>query len=284
MEIKINNRAADITADDEKTVGEIMAGLDLWLADSGHILSGLSVNGKAADISRLDEVFSTPIDSVKTLDVYTNSLAELAASSLVSLLTDIQNYEKLNFEEKNKFTDNWKESAEGRFLSEQMSDLYSLAVNVFSGGGSLQMLRSIAEEWLREITEPASEFANLSLIIEEICARLVDLPLDTQTGKDVRAAQTIQIFSGVVEKIFRCFRQFDIQGYLSRRADEKQVTLRLIGEFGETVKELLAAYERHDSVIVGDLAEYEMAPRLRELYEAIAKNSREAEEGGRVLE
>jgi hypothetical protein len=40
-------------------------------------------------------------------------------------------------------------------------------------------------------------------------------------------------------------------------------------EFGAALKELLAAYEVRDAVLVGDLAEYELAPRLRGLYAAI---------------
>jgi hypothetical protein len=32
---------------------------------------------------------------------------------------------------------------------------------------------------------------------------------------------------------------------------------------------MLAAYKQRDTVLVGDLAEYEMAPRLRGLYAAI---------------
>ena len=40
-------------------------------------------------------------------------------------------------------------------------------------------------------------------------------------------------------------------------------------EFGAALKELLAAYEQRDAVLVGDLAEYELAPRLRDLYAAM---------------
>ena len=42
-----------------------------------------------------------------------------------------------------------------------------------------------------------------------------------------------------------------------------------IMEFSAALRELLAAYEQHDTVLVGDLAEYEMAPRLRGLHAAL---------------
>jgi hypothetical protein len=40
-------------------------------------------------------------------------------------------------------------------------------------------------------------------------------------------------------------------------------------EFGAALKELCSAYDTQDSVLVGDLAEYELAPRLTKLYIAL---------------
>jgi len=81
MEIRINGQDVDITIDSEKTIGEIIAGLDRLLANSGHRLSGLSIDGQAGDTSLLEQFFSREIDSVKTLDIYTKTIAELTAMS-----------------------------------------------------------------------------------------------------------------------------------------------------------------------------------------------------------
>jgi len=126
-------------------------------------------------------------------------------------------------------------------------------------------LRSITEERLREIQTPVDEFSNLRPLLEETCARLTDLPLDIQTGKDARVSQTIQIFIGITEKIFRVYRQLEIQGYIPKSAAEKNLTQQ-INDFNGAVKELLLAYERNDTVLIGDLAEYEIAPRLQKIY------------------
>ena len=42
-----------------------------------------------------------------------------------------------------------------------------------------------------------------------------------------------------------------------------------IGEFDSTLRDLIRAYEERDTVLVGDLAEYELAPRLLKFYSAI---------------
>jgi hypothetical protein len=65
----------------------------------------------------------------------------------------------------------------------------------------------------------------------------------------------------------------EIQGYLPR--GEKSFS-KVIGEFGNLVKELLEAYEKHDTILVGDLAEYEAVPKLKELYSVIMNNSRKS--------
>ena len=280
MEIKINGQTADVTIDSEKTVGEVMAGLEQWLANSGHRLSGLAIDGQTINASSMEEAFSRDIDAVKVLDLHTSPLAELAVMSLLHLLDDIEEYENLGFEEKKIFHENWKQKPQALFAAEQMPDLFSLCGKTFSGGVSCEVLRSVTEERLREIKEPVVEFTALRPLLDEICARLIDLPLDIQTGKEGRAAQTIQIFSGIAEKILRVILQLDIQGYMPRvlktETLEKPVlekpVLQQINEFGTAVKELLEAYEKNDSVLIGDMAEYEMAPKLMELYNIMVKN------------
>lgn len=280
MEIRINGKTADIIIEQEETLGQIIAGLDTLLSESNHWFTGFSVDGEKADSSSMEEAFSKKISSVKILDVYTQPLADFFAICLFDLLGDIKEYEDSGSAEKNNFYEDWKERASSLFAQEQMPDLFSLYENTFKGRGvNLEDLRGITEERLREVKEPAVEIKRIKPAIDEICESLVNLPLDIQTGKDKRAAETIQFFTAVAEKIFRIFRQLDFQGYVTH--GETPVT-RLIGEFGAAVKELLDAYERHDTVLVGDLAEYEVAPRMKELYNSlndeIEQNSGEAAE------
>jgi hypothetical protein len=275
MEIRINGKKADITLENEKTIGEIMSSLDNWLASSGHRLSGISVDGKNQNDRPLVEIFSLQIDSVKTLDIFTTSLADLYAATLLNLLEDIKEFESLKTEDKHNYFDSWKQRAQALFISEQMGDLFNFFVNLFMYGTmASETVYSITEERLREVREPYPEFSKLKPLLDETCSLLLDLPLDIQTGKDAKAAQTIQIFSGVSEKILRLLRQFDIQGFLLREDDERQI-INMIEGFGNIVKELLEAYERNDTVLVGDLAEYEAAPRLKELYEVILERTGE---------
>jgi len=104
----------------------------------------------------------------------------------------------------------------------------------------------------------------------EICARLEDLPLDIQTGKDARAAETVNTFSNIAEKVFRIIGILKLEGFPVGEITVGSMPIAAyITEFGSALRELLTAYEQHDTVLVGDLAEYEMAPRLRGLHSAV---------------
>jgi len=270
MEIKINGNKADITIDSEKNVAQVIAGVEEWLSGSGHRITGLTVDGQSADLTSMEYILTKEVNAVNTLDIITMPVTELGAMSLFNLLADIEEFEKLSFEERDNFYNNWKERPQAVFVFEQMPDLFSFFEKTFLiGAFSARDLYSITEEMLREIQTPVEEFSNLRPLVEETCARLKDLPLDIQTGKDARAAQTIQIFSGITEKIFRVYRQMEIQGYMPKAAAEKNLT-RQINDFNGAVKELLLAYEKNDTVLVGDLAEYEIAPRLSAIYKTAA--------------
>jgi len=275
MIIRINGRELEFALDNEKTLGDVFAGIEQWLLESGHRISQVSVDEENISASMLEEIFKKDITGVKTLDIFTNVIAELTASCIISLLQDIDEYEKTPFGEKAKFFESWKGSAPAMFIYEQMPDLYSYFFSTFSSSDiSAQTLRSITEEIQREVNDPVSEFIKVEPVLNEICARLTDLPLDIQTGKDLRASQTLQLFSAVTEKIIRIFYQLNSQGYLQKEQDIKTIA-QDFNDFKNILKELLDAYERHDTVIVGDLSEYEAAPRLKELYIGILKNCKE---------
>jgi hypothetical protein len=81
---------------------------------------------------------------------------------------------------------------------------------------------------------------------------------------------TVSFFSGVAEKVFRIFNVLRAEGFpVTETTVADMPIITYMGEFGNALGEMLAAYKQRDTVLVGDLAEYEMAPRLRGLYAAI---------------
>jgi hypothetical protein len=273
MTITINKKPADIILETEKNVGDVLAGLDDWLKGSGYRLSGLEIDGETAPSDSLEVIFGRELANIQTLDIQTSSLAELMAEALLKVREDNIVYEQAGFEEKKSIPPRWRQSPEAGFLSEQMPEMYQWADKTFSGEGfEPAEFQRIIDERLRELENPAGELNKAEPLIEGLVRRLEDLPLDIQTGKDGRAVETIQIFSNTGEKIFRVFNLLRAGGLETNALKVDDMLIAdYIEEFGAALRELLAAYETRDAVLVGDLAEYELAPRLRKLY-AVMRN------------
>ena len=57
MDIFINGKKADIALETEKTVGELLAGIEKWLDGTGSRISGIEIDGMAANAGDLESVF-----------------------------------------------------------------------------------------------------------------------------------------------------------------------------------------------------------------------------------
>jgi hypothetical protein len=272
MNIRINGNQADITLESEKTVGDVLAGLSDWLNGSGHRLSGLDIDGETAASGSLETFFDRKLAGIGTLDIRTSSLPELTVEALLYTRGDLEDYENAAFGEKQDLRSRWLESPGAFFLAEQAPEIYRWAEKTFSGEGlSPAELRGLIDERLRELGDPLGELDHAGPLIAGIAARLEDLPLDIQTGKDSRAVETVQMFSNIAEKVFRVFKVLKNRGLDTDALKVDDIPIAdYIGEFDAALRELLAAYETRDTVLVGDLAEYELAPRLRGLYAALS--------------
>jgi hypothetical protein len=275
MDISINGKAADITLEKEKTLGEVLAGLESWLRDSGHRLSGLEVDGEKVDSLSLESFFKREVEKIGVLNLSTSSWAALAAEALGDLYGKAEKFRDCSFGERTALKQDWEQSPGACFLSEYMRDLYILAAGSFSGQGvEPRELQKIIRERSTEIEDPRREIAASGPLVQAVAGRLGDLPLDIQTGKDGRAAETVQLFSTVAGKLLRLLGLLKLEGHSPEILTVDGVPIfEYIGEFESTLKELAAAYEAKDAVLVGDLAEYELAPRLLKLHSAFSSEA-----------
>ncbi|MDR2797787.1 MAG: hypothetical protein LBB80_05540 [Treponema sp.] len=270
MDIFINEQPAGITLESEKTLGEVLAGIEAWLGGSENRISGLRINGSIITGASLAEVFEQDLQDIARLDITISTLPQLALEALCNSQEALRAYENSAFEDRHGIQDEWEASAAAHFLSEQIPDIYALLQKAFSGEALLAEMNTLLDERIRELVDPRAEFHHAGTLISEIVARLEELPLDIQTGKDRRAAETVHLFSHTTEKLFRLLKLLKVQGLaLETLSIDTFPFYDFISEFSATLKELLAAYTAQDVVLVGDLAEYELAPRLLKLYTTV---------------
>ncbi|MDR1306907.1 MAG: hypothetical protein LBK74_04975 [Treponema sp.] len=269
MEISINGKKADITLESEKKAGEVLNGIDAWLEGTGLYISGLEVDGAVYGALSMEKAFELPLEGISRIDIKTSSWAELMMEALVGLRQDFGYFETRDAEERRECRGRWENSPPALFLKKNAPELHVMVLQTLEESFPVSAALSVIAERIREIENPRQEIGGAQLLIEETAKRLLDFPLDIQTGKDARAAETISLFSGLVEKIYRLiflFRHFgtDIESITVPSAEGSgTVSLKeYIEEFSAALKELTAAYENNDTVFVGDLAEYELSPRL----------------------
>jgi hypothetical protein len=264
MEISINGSPADITLETEKTVGDVLSGMDQWLSGTGNRLSGLLLDGEKISLDMMNEAFDRDLEGIARLDIIISAWRELAAEALAQLGEICAVYGNVSFDQREEIKTKWESSAAAAFLSSEIPDMHEFAGRSLSGEGlAPEDLGALAEERFRELTDPAGEIGRAESLVSAVAVRLEELPLDIQTGKDGRAAESMQLFSRLGEKLFRLFFILRSSGFSPEAPALEGLSIQeFMDEFSSALKELNAAYENRDAVLVGDLAEYEMAPRL----------------------
>jgi len=264
MNIFINDKPAEIALDTEKTLADVMAGIELWISPTGNRIHRICVDDREIANDDLAEAFALDIKDIGKLDVFIKSWRELAAEALGILHETCGLFGEAAFDERGPVFEAWRGSAAARFLQSDIPDIWGLAIRAMSGEGLLSSeLASIIEERLREIADPWQEINDCGPQVEMVAARMEEFPLDMQTGKDRRAAETVQLFSQIGEKLFRVFFIYTSEGLSIETFMIGDQSARVfIEEFNAALRELSMAYESRDTVLAGDIAEYELAPRL----------------------
>jgi len=270
MEIRINGKPADITLETEKKMGDVLAGIENWLEGSLFFISGLELDGKMHGSNSLDAVFEMPLEGIVSINVNTSGWAELMLEALLGLKTDLEFLETLDASGREENRRRWEKAAPALFLKSNAPELHNLVIKTLEGAFPVSGTVSLVSERIREIEDPSRELAGSQTLIAEVAKRLEELPLDIQTGKDARAAETINVFSTLAEKVFRLVFLFKHYGAALEKievpAPDGSINLKdYLDEFSTALKELACAYENNDTVLVGDLAEYELSPRLLRL-------------------
>ncbi|MDR3302874.1 MAG: hypothetical protein LBS86_00495 [Treponema sp.] len=271
MHIYINEKPADIVLESEKTVGELLSGIDNWLSGSDRRISGLRINGEAVNSTAMTEAFARSLEHIDALNIIVSSWDELAIEALLNTVEDVSIYEAASFEDKPHIKSVWEASPAACFFAEHIPDVFARLKGMFSGEGLTPAeISALLDERVRELTSANTEFREMAASIIVVAKQLEDLPLDIQTGQDRKAAETMKLFTNTAEKVLRLIRILTMQGISMESVSiDNQPLSAFIEAFTALLKELLTAYENKDVVLVGDVAEYEISPRLLKLYAAI---------------
>jgi len=266
MKITVNGNEIDFTLEGEKTIGDVIEELRIWLSGTGMLVGDIEIDNQKIT---LDEGFSfkKPVEEVKQLSIEALSIRKSrirqleTARDFFTLLTDSAKA---------------KDSDTLRDLESSYQDLRRILPKILgeapdspivSGleetlGQNHQKLISnaaamlkILDHRLREASDPVAEAKIAAAALSRLAENLDEVAVNFQIGKDKQAMDAIDELCETLQKFIRCLTW----GASAAGMDN------LINDINKMLSELEAALVVNDTVLIGDLLEYELKSKLMEL-------------------
>ncbi|MBN2444048.1 MAG: hypothetical protein JXJ04_21980 [Spirochaetales bacterium] len=298
----MNGKPLDVTLENEKNLGEIINGVEIWLKNSDLLITSIKISDKEL-LSEIPEKWkNTLIGDIDQVALTVKPTSEVHASSLQNIVHFIT---MLKQAFSNKDVNLLHELNDGYpFMIESLSLLtkqykfkevknYTLFFANHFPSINPQKVIALTEKELHEaiiiidtllthlieMTEEINDpFNSLQKCGEKIKTSIQDISevsILLQTGKDREAMNTLVSFSDTLQKFLRIF--LILKENKNINVDSLTISDMSIEEYASELngflKELIDAFQINDSVLIGDLLEYEIAPRLEGLIRFIEKLS-----------
>ena len=119
-------------------------------------------------------------------------------------------------------------------------------------------------------TEVLDAFKQEAAKSRDVAAALEQVPVQLQGGKDKEANATIQAFTDLIDDICHTYT---LSTLFPELHDAFSINGKKLANFFEDISAVLSDFEQalasKDTVLIGDLAEYEISPRLTAFAEAM---------------
>ena len=281
MEIRINDQPLAFSLENERTLGEVVRGLERWLAGSELVLYEVRCAGRELLGAPPEEWEATPHAEVERLELTVRHASEVRLANLRTLLEYLEAVrgftagpEARGAQELLRGYPLFVESLRRHFSeAETGGELADLAVL----GGRPEALLALSPELrdkadgaaarlaeriagrLEELDDPRAALRRLSTEVEATAAGISEVSVLLAAGRDRQAMEAVVRFSELCQRLLRLLAGLGVPEVGGLKPRE------YFAEFNRVLGELAAAFQAKDTVLIGDLLEYEIAPRLRQL-------------------
>lgn len=276
MEISMNGTATEI-AIAGRNVGEVLSELDEHAEKAGAIITGIRYNGRDLDADSITGITGDPADAPGSLELSAEPANDMKARAIDTLLQLVEAATDANdeatLEAARKAWTSYRSAFDGLYSAEEGSFLdafgVELAGNVETGiatagnSGTASRLASFFGERLAELRNPAAAMLTASQLFDSIRTDLSEVAVRLQTGKEAEGMHTMVMVVELINKTVRVLPDFmrSVPGAARLTIEGKNIG-GFYDDFNVVLRELAGAFESKDSVLIGDLAEYEILPRL----------------------
>ncbi len=109
-------------------------------------------------------------------------------------------------------------------------------------------------------------FKQISLSIPELSDNLSQVSVNLQTGKDALVNETVKSFADFFDNFCHIVSLSALfpEDFSNMTIVDKNIS-DFLSDFGPILSDFENAYQEKDTVLIGDLAEYEILPRIEEI-------------------
>lgn len=288
MQIILNDQALDFKIEDEKNLGDILSSIDVWLEKASYALVFISIDGTVIDDANFVEMQKKELGSINTIIIKAASVLDLHKDALGSILPLYANLEDTmrkiietpndtmilkSFDEvKNNIKENYNNYIS--FISpDELSlldysfealDNFNAVKSKIEKENSLKIVQDtekLLQERLNEMKAPIDELIKAKVFFSNVKEKFLNVSILLQTGKETIAMQNITLLTEFLSKLFRlfvCLKQENVELFNASKTYLDKLT--------KTFSEINNAFEKKDSILLGDLIEYEVIATLEEFF------------------
>jgi hypothetical protein len=304
MRITVNGAKLALATKDGGNLGEFFAGADDFLDKAGSVIVSMKVDGEEVDAEEYARFAGKPVASIGSVEIRAETAVAVRIRAIETLLellaiakhsaedtaaedtaaedTAAEDEAIGDWQGLRKGAQNIYDAFAGLFAADELSYV-RLFVDILERAGDepdkasrvelsaqSDRLSSVFGERLAEFRSPVGEMRTAAALFDERASELADLPVLLQTGKEDRAMKVILYFIEIFNKVIRIIPELRRSGIDTASISVGGSCLpEFYGAFNGILRDLTDAFEHKDAVLIGDLAEYEVLPRMLDFFAAM---------------
>ncbi len=298
MNIYINKDKIDFQLESEKVLSEVVNALSDWASAESYHITSVSYDGYSYDFND-DSCKNKPVDQVENINIEVKSQIELLLINIQLLHQYFSLFEKAMIAGNYPLLQDLQTESEmpeklyieilggiqDELIDDKHPDLFT-AMKLFSPDspdkseisdfilGRIKTVLIILNDRIRELTDSLNELSAVIKVLRLSLEDINNISILLQTGKDREALNSIIRFTELTQKLLRIYTILENTGVLDfSNAVIDEMTIReYFTSLNEILNEFTEAFSVGDSVLVGDLLEYEISPRVSSLLDVLEQN------------
>ena len=294
MRIIVNGENLSYSLENESNLGQVLDGLKEWLKNSSFVMTAARVDDRDLDLASDESFARVSLDGVEELSVTARPLVEMDYEHLEAI-REFFRLTRAGIEAGNAgavkdvlksyptIRENLGWILERHGISseaaspQRLDELFVASGLVETGtvdGAQRSALLDVVSVLdfelgvrMREISDPRAELKRATEDLSASIEELSEVSIMLQTGRDADAMQAILRFTELSSKLVRLYPLLRFGGhtdFATIRVDNVSFSDFYV-EFNGVLSDLVDAFTASDTVLIGDLLEYEVAPRLEKL-------------------